>query len=162
MATPDGGAFIMKNVRRATIRDAVLAFAKSAGAAGFIDHDLRAINPDAPESSIRKRRSELTQQGIIVNTGNTRTNENGVSAFIFKHRDHTADKQNVYIGSAAQNPLTEAGLREALRLARKRNDKSILRMAEANEECARAGEALYDAECALDSWLARDEPMVLL
>lgn len=158
---PDTSHTAAASVRRSTIRDAVIAFAKAAGPGGFIDHDLRAIDPNAPESSLRKRRSELTKEGILINTGNTRTNDNGVSAFIWKHRDHTADKQNVFIGSAATSPLTEAGLRKAVEFAHSRKAKAVQKIAASVKEDADADLALSEAMRDLDNWLNRDQ-MVLL
>lgn len=148
-------------VDRTTIRDRVLAFALAAGPLGFIDHDLQSIDPTAPESSIRKRRSELTRDGLIINTGSTRMNANNVASFVWKHRDFTADQQHVYIGSAATSPLTEKGLREALEFAHKRKAKSHQKLLAAENEVMDANVAVEEATRALDNWLNRDG-MVLL
>lgn len=149
------------SVKTETIKDRVLAFAIAAGAEGFIDHDLSAIEPTAPESSYRKRRHELLRDGLLINTGATRMNSNNVASFVFKHRDFTADQQHVYIGSAATNPLTEAGLREALDFAHKRKAKSYQKLLAAENEVMDANVAVEEAERALDNWLNRDG-MVLL
>lgn len=71
--------------KRPTYRSRVLAFAE-AKPEGFIDHDLREIDPDAPESSLRKRRTELTDDGLIVATNSERLNRNGQPATVYVHR----------------------------------------------------------------------------
>lgn len=73
------------SVERATIRGKVLAFAET-NWMGFIDDDLRALDPGAPESSFRKRRTELMQDGLIVATDSTRLNKHGKDATVFVHR----------------------------------------------------------------------------
>jgi hypothetical protein len=55
----------------------VLAFARRYGPMGITDDDLKAGFPDAPESSYRKRRTELAQRGYLVDSGRTRTNRHG-------------------------------------------------------------------------------------
>lgn len=71
--------------RAPTIRARVLAFAAERPL-GFIDEDLRNLDPDAPESSYRKRRTELTQDGLIVDSGLKRRKRNGELAIIWCHR----------------------------------------------------------------------------
>lgn len=68
-----------------TIREQVLAFALAHG--GFIDDELAAAHPDSPESSFRKRRTELAEEGWIVDTGETRRNRQGNECVIWVHRD---------------------------------------------------------------------------
>jgi hypothetical protein len=70
-----------------TIKARVLRFAKEAGADGFIDADLLAKFPDSPESSHRKRRTELTTEGLIVDSGRTRTNDHGNAEVVWLHRE---------------------------------------------------------------------------
>ena len=70
-----------------TIRFHVHKFAKDAGEAGFIDADLIAAFPDAPESSYRKRRSELTAEGLIVDSGRQRQNDHGNDEIVWIHRE---------------------------------------------------------------------------
>lgn len=68
-----------------TIRAMVLAHAMRAGASGFIDDEL--VRPDRPESSIRKRRSELAQENWLIATGPTRQNRWGNAETVWVHRD---------------------------------------------------------------------------
>lgn len=68
-----------------TIRAKVLHAFEEAPA-GLIDHDLLALAPHAAESSFRKRRSELTDEGILVATNTTRENHNGQDSTVFVHR----------------------------------------------------------------------------
>jgi hypothetical protein len=55
----------------------VLAFARLYGATGITDDDLKAGFPEAPESSYRKRRTELAQRGYLVDSGRVRPNRHG-------------------------------------------------------------------------------------
>lgn len=54
---------------------AVLDFAIQRG--DFTDGELKAAYPDAPESTYRKRRTELVRKGFLMDTGMTRANRNG-------------------------------------------------------------------------------------
>jgi hypothetical protein len=67
----------------------VLAFARRYGPMGITDGDLKACFPDAPESSYRKRRTELAQLGYLVDSGRTRTNRHGreETVWIAKERE---------------------------------------------------------------------------
>lgn len=67
-----------------TIRARVLNFAENTPE-GFIDHDLL-VKFGGAESSYRKRRTELTEEGLIVATNSTRTNRNGEEATVYVHR----------------------------------------------------------------------------
>ena len=51
--------------RRVTIRQRVEDYAKR-HPTGFLDEDLLRMDPDAPESSFRKRRTELSEENIIL------------------------------------------------------------------------------------------------
>lgn len=73
-----------------TIKARVLRFAKEAGPGGFIDDDLKAAFPDSPESSHRKRRTELTSDGLILDTGQTRQNRDGNAEVVWVHREFHA------------------------------------------------------------------------
>lgn len=66
------------------IRDQVLAFAHDRE--DFIDEDLVQAFPGTPESSYRKRRSELTEENWIVDTGRTRKNGDGNDSIVWQHR----------------------------------------------------------------------------
>ncbi len=73
-------------VKRITIRAKVLAFAERM-VDGFTDDQLRlTLGANAPESSYRKRRTELTDEGYIVKTDLERPNSNGEMAAVFVHR----------------------------------------------------------------------------
>lgn len=71
--------------RKPTIRARVLRYAENTPD-GFTDEDLRRINPDAPESSIRKRRTELSNDFIILKTDRERMNGNGSMVAVWVHR----------------------------------------------------------------------------
>jgi hypothetical protein len=71
--------------RAPTIRAQVLAFARNR--MDFIDEDLVEAFPGSPESSYRKRRSELTEGNWIVDTGRTRRNGDGNDMVVWQHRD---------------------------------------------------------------------------
>ena len=70
-----------------TIKGRVLRFAHERGAEGFIDADLLAAFPDSPESSHRKRRTELTSEGLILDSGQTRENGHGNAEVVWVHRE---------------------------------------------------------------------------
>lgn len=72
---------------QATIKARVHKFAKAAGPDGFIDDDLKAAFADSPESSHRKRRTELTGDGLIVDSGRTRQNGHGNAEVVWVHRE---------------------------------------------------------------------------
>lgn len=75
-----------QRVKRVTLREAVLNYALSVN--GFTDEDLRKQWPGQPESSLRKRRTELTQENYILEVGSTTTNDHGQSVKLWQHRDH--------------------------------------------------------------------------
>lgn len=73
-----------------TIREEVLAFAMERGSTGFVDDDLVRTfcrgEEKRPESSYRKRRSELAQEGWIIDVGEQRTNGFGNNEIVWRHR----------------------------------------------------------------------------
>lgn len=73
---------------RDTLKSRVMQFARDAGPAGFIDEELVKMAPDRPESSLRKRRTELTAANWIIGTGRERKNSHNQAVEIFVHRDH--------------------------------------------------------------------------
>ena len=73
-------------VAQGTIKAAVLSFAETAGPAGFMDDQLVEANPDSPESSWRKRRTELTQEGHLCDSGSKRMNRQGNLEVVWVHR----------------------------------------------------------------------------
>jgi hypothetical protein len=70
-----------------TMREQVLAFALEAGEGGFIDEELVNRFLGSPESSYRKRRSELSQERWIIDTGGRRQNSFGNEEIVWVHRD---------------------------------------------------------------------------
>lgn len=77
-----------KGVRRFTLRETVAEFARDCERTGFIDDDLKAYWPQKPESSLRKRRTELAQENVVVETGLTRVNRAGQDEKVWVHRDY--------------------------------------------------------------------------
>lgn len=73
--------------RKLTIREQVIQFALSKPY-GFTDDNLKAAFPDSPESSYRKRRTELSDENIIVARGDDDINRAGQKETIWTHRDH--------------------------------------------------------------------------
>lgn len=76
--------------RKITIRQRVEDFAKLCSY-GFIDESLLALDTSAPESSFRKRRTELCEENIIIASEQTRQNSKGQDCTVFYHRDHMID-----------------------------------------------------------------------
>lgn len=75
--------------KKPTIRARVEQYARDRGARGFTDAELRmAVGTTGPESSFRKRRTELAQDGVVLDTGRERPNEHGVKATVWVHKDH--------------------------------------------------------------------------
>jgi hypothetical protein len=68
------------------IRDQVLRFAIQRAEFGFIDDELKTAFPDAPESSYRKRRSELSEERLLVDTTKRRRNSHGNEEIVWIHR----------------------------------------------------------------------------
>ena len=75
-------------VRRRTCEERVTEIAHKAASRGFIDDDLKAAWPDLPESSLRKRRTTMTQQNVIIDTGRTPGNRFGQQEKVWAHRDY--------------------------------------------------------------------------
>jgi hypothetical protein len=74
---------------RNTLKAQVIAFTRESGPYGVIDEELHAIDPTRPESSFRKRRTELAQKNILIEKpGHTRKNRHGEDCKVFIHRDH--------------------------------------------------------------------------
>lgn len=76
-----------RGVRRITLREQVIHYATSYGSLGFTDDDLKVNWPSKPESSLRKRRTELAQENVILDTGATRKNSHGQDEKVWVHRD---------------------------------------------------------------------------
>lgn len=75
-------------VRKFTLRETVEQYARDVMREGFIDDDLKAAWPGKPESSLRKRRTELAQENRILDTGLTRTNRFGHEEIVWVHRNY--------------------------------------------------------------------------
>lgn len=71
-----------------SIRARVLEFALAAGKRGFIDGDLVKAFREHPESSFRKRRSELSEERWVLDSGDRRDNDFGNEEIVWIHRDH--------------------------------------------------------------------------
>lgn len=71
---------------RGTIARRVLEHAASddVSGLGFIDDDLKALYPDAPESSYRKRRTELAAAGYLSSAGDQRKNRKGQRELVWR------------------------------------------------------------------------------
>lgn len=63
---------------------AVLEFAMRRGSYGFTDDELKTAHPEAPESSYRKRRTELTRLGRLCDSGERRINRHGRNEIVWK------------------------------------------------------------------------------
>lgn len=74
----------------------------------FTDDELVHAFPDSPESSYRKRRSELTEQGWIVDTGKRRANGDGNLCIVWQHRDHHPDPPPLKTKSGKASKETKA------------------------------------------------------
>jgi hypothetical protein len=74
-------------VRRVTLRQCVLDIAERAGRVGVTDDELKIAHPDTPESSVRKRRTELAQENVLLDTGRTRLNRHGQAEAVWVLRD---------------------------------------------------------------------------
>ncbi len=74
-------------VRRFTLRERVIEHARLTKNYGFTDDELKADHPQHPESSFRKRRTELAQENRIVETGALRANRFGQAEKVWVHRD---------------------------------------------------------------------------
>jgi hypothetical protein len=73
-------------VHRLTLRDAVLEAAHEARERGITDDELKVRYPDTPESSVRKRRTELTQENVLLDSGRVRKNRHGQEEKVWMHR----------------------------------------------------------------------------
>lgn len=78
-----------RGLKRETLKSRVMAFAREAGVFGFLDEELFAIDPSRPESSLRKRRTELFQAGWILDAGYDRKNSHGQPSKVWVHREHS-------------------------------------------------------------------------
>lgn len=79
-----------KRVSILTLRATVIDAAFLARFRGITDDDLKALHPNSPESSLRKRRTELTQENVILDAGRTRENRHGQHEKVWLHRDFYA------------------------------------------------------------------------
>jgi hypothetical protein len=62
----------------------VLDFYQRRGSYGATDDELKLAFPDAPESSYRKRRTELAQRGLLGDCGETRPNRRGRQEIVWR------------------------------------------------------------------------------
>lgn len=75
-------------VKRFTLRQIVEEYALGCGRGGFTDDDLKRDYDNSPESSLRKRRTELMQENRVLDTGKTRANRFGQQEIVWVHRDY--------------------------------------------------------------------------
>jgi hypothetical protein len=117
---PDTSHKAARTLRRTrlSLRDKVLSFA--ADHADFIDEDLVHAFPDAPESSYRKRRSELTEEGWIVDSGRRRKNGDGNDMIVWVYRSRHPNPPPLIgrrtSGPEPRGPDRTAGLQHAANL----------------------------------------------
>lgn len=76
--------------RKWTLRQRVEDFARRCHY-GFIDADLLLLDPDAPESSLRKRRTELADENRIIASEETRKNDKGQDCIVWYAREHVSN-----------------------------------------------------------------------
>jgi len=84
------GAAQSATIRKMTMRDRVLQLAHTMRAHGITDDFLKIKHPETPESSLRKRRTELAQENVLLENGTTRPNRHGQQEKVFVHRDYVA------------------------------------------------------------------------
>lgn len=70
-----------------TIRTQVEAYAFGRNDKGFIDEELSRAAGEENKSSYRTRRAELTEAGVIVDSGRRRQNDGGRDCIVWVHRD---------------------------------------------------------------------------
>lgn len=118
-------AAVKVSERKPSIRKIVEDFALTRPE-GFIDEELQALDPNAPESSFRKRRTELADVNTIVPTGLTRKNSKGQDCIVWTHRDHLANapepkkrtkKPPLFESLQNENALLRAALETAVSVA---------------------------------------------
>lgn len=107
--------------RKWTLRQRVEDFARRCPH-GFIDEEAGMLDPAAPESSLRKRRTELADENIVLSTGETRRNSKGQDCIVWRHRDHVHNPPPQRVREKKQSRFGElqernARLRAALRTA---------------------------------------------
>jgi len=74
-------------VNRLSLQEIVIGHAMAAGGNGIIDDDLKRAYPEQPESSVRRRRTDLAKQNVLLDTGRTRLNQFGQREKVWVHRD---------------------------------------------------------------------------
>lgn len=65
------------------IRDQVLKLVKQSGSVGVIDEQLIAALPNYAESSVRTRRSELVEAGLVISSSRTRRTSSGRESIVW-------------------------------------------------------------------------------
>lgn len=103
-----------QRVRRVPIREYVLDYAKSMMARGFTDEELLASKPAQPESSLRTRRNELTQENYLVDSGHTQTNRRGQEMIVWVHRDFHPSPPPIVERVVPESPRAEIARLKAL------------------------------------------------
>lgn len=96
-----------------TIRERVLSYA-TAHSDGFIDEDLVNRWSDAPESSYRKRRTELVEENWIIDSGRTKQNSHGRDCVIWMHRQFVMSAPPVVERAKPQTSMMKSHTRDVL------------------------------------------------
>jgi hypothetical protein len=127
-----------------TIRATVLQFAQEVGPVGFIDDDLiKNFGGDGPESSWRKRRQELFDEGVLVDLGRTRANRHGNQETIWMHHQYVpggapapARAKPVKVDSADLKARGRATADEMLKWSRSMSNEGRMMFASALKDAA--------------------------
>jgi hypothetical protein len=77
-------AFTKQDTQKLSRRmETILAYLREKGSAGSTDYDIRMhFGPNDPESSWRKRRSDLTARGLVIDSG-SRVIRNGSTVIVW-------------------------------------------------------------------------------
>jgi hypothetical protein len=96
----------------------VAEFARQRGPEGFIDEDLGLAFQGFPESTFRKRRTELAQRNYILDSGARRENGNGRRCIVWVHREHFEGQAPAILAEARPNQPTSEERQEGFAMAR--------------------------------------------
>lgn len=79
---------------------------------GFIDEQLERARSDMRPQALRSRRSELTRDNWIINTGETRPNSRNRKCTVWKHRNYVTNPPPIIEGKPDE---TKAQLRDEIK-----------------------------------------------
>lgn len=93
-----------------SVRDQVIDFAKRAGEQGFTDGQIVALGDDWFEGdrTYRPRRTELTDENIILDSGRRVENERGNPVVVWVHRDFCPDAPPIREAGESREPKRAA------------------------------------------------------